>query len=343
MSDETSFQTASGEPDWEALARAMAGEGGPGTREALSRYLAEHPDRAALVAALADAASRLGEEERASVDVEGALASVMARRDATPVVPLRSREPARLWGATALRAAAAVVALIGATLYWALGTRAPDVPAERYATAAGAVRALRLADGTRVQLGPASTLVVASGYGRSAREMELRGEAYFEVVHDEARPFVVRTADAVVRDLGTAFSVRADSAEPTRVVVTAGVVALETPRGAPDTLRAGDRGRVAPGQRIIVERGAATDDDVAWTRGELVFSDAPVDEVAAAVRRWYGVRVEVADPVLAGRRITATFRASESPDGVLRVLAAAMGGEVRRRGGVAVIRRAGGR
>ena len=332
MSDETPFQTASGEPDWEALAWAMAGEGGPGTREALSRYLAEHPERAALVGALEAAASRMREAERASVDVEGALAAVMARRDAAPVIPLRPRAPGRRWGVTALRAAAAFLMLATAALFWRVGTRTPQAPAERFATAAGAVRDLRLADGTRVQLGPASTLVVASGYAGAARTVELRGEAYFEVVHDEVRPFVVRTGDAEVRDLGTAFSVRADSAAPTRVVVTAGVVALGVPGGVADTLRAGDRGLVAQGGQVIVERGAATRDDVAWTRGELVFKDAPLGEVAAEIRRWYGVTVSVADPALAGRRVTATFRAGASADDVLRVIAAAVGGEATRRG-----------
>jgi transmembrane sensor len=341
MSDDSPFQIASGEPDWEAIARVLAGEGAPGEREALSRHLAAHPEHAALVGALDGAASRLGERDRASVDVEGALASVMARRDApasSPPVPLRA--PGWRWGVAALRAAAAVLVLLACGLLWR-APRVAEAPAASYATAEGARRELRLPDGSRVQLGPASTLLVAAGFGGSSREMELRGEAYFEVADDDDRPFIVRTADAVVRDLGTAFAVRAGGAEGTRVVVTSGIVTLAPPAGAADTLRAGDRGGIAEGARVVVERGAATAADVAWTRGELVFRDTPLDEVAAEVRRWYGVTVTVADPALARRRITATFHATDSAGDVLRVVAAAAGGEVRLRGKDATIVRAG--
>jgi transmembrane sensor len=325
MSDE---QAARQEPDWDAIARWLAGEATPEEAEAFRRELADHPARAAMVGALDDAARRL---PRAEVDVEAALASVMARRDA-PVIPLR---PARRWAPVALRAAAIVVVLIGASLFWRSRGGAPETAARSYATAVGARERIVLPDGSRATLGPASTLTVSAGYGAPERRVELRGEAYFEVEHDAARPFVIHTPGAVVRDLGTTFTVRADSVAGTRVAVTSGIVGLAPAGGAEATLHAGDRGSVAGG-RVTAERGAAVADDVAWTRGRLVFRDAPVGEVAADLRRWYGVTLTV-DPALARRRLTATFDAGDA-DGALQVVAAALGGELRREGSTASIR-----
>src|SRR4051812_39117088 len=89
-----------------------------------------------------------------------------------------------------------------------------------FATAIGKRDSLRLPDGGRVVLGPASKLVVAAAYGRETREVELHGEAYFDVVHDTTRPFMVRAGSVSVRDVGTSFAVRADSGRVVQVVVT---------------------------------------------------------------------------------------------------------------------------
>jgi transmembrane sensor len=167
--------------------------------------------------------------------------------------------------------------------------------------------------------------------------VRLEGEAYFDVRHNDAHPFVVRTAGAVVRDLGTTFSVRTADSSGVRVVVTSGSVAVQPAAdGAGEVLRAGDRGSVARGGAVRVERGTATDDDVAWTRGRLVFRDAPVPEVAAELRRWYGITLVVRDPELAGRHLTASF-GSETADEAVRVVAAALGGQLQRRGDTAAV------
>ena len=76
---------------------------------------------------------------------------------------------------------------------------------KEFATSIGARDSVVLADGSRVILGPASHIVVRG------REVELTtGEAFFVVVHNEKRPFTVRVGGAVIRDIGTEFSVRTD-------------------------------------------------------------------------------------------------------------------------------------
>ena len=77
--------------------------------------------------------------------------------------------------------------------------------------------------------------------------------------------------------------------------------------------------------------------DTAWTTGRLVFRDAPLGEVAGALRRWYGVRLRFADSAAAERHLTATF-AGESTDAVLRVVGLATGVRLERRGDTVVVR-----
>lgn len=344
MSKGTEGPVTEGAPmDWEVLARFMAGESPADEADAVRAWLAENPARHDVLRALDGALAPVAAPP-AGLDVEAALRRVHARMDApeTPVIPFRAPArtapaPRRAIPAPWLRAAAAVVLLLGVWFGWQ-ALRGGGGTMVAYSTGVGERDSLRLPDGTTVILGPASRLVLADGYGEAARQVELRGEALFDVSHDEARPFTVHAGGAWVRDIGTTFSVDADSDAGVRVVVTAGAVALRATERAHDgelVLRQGDRGTLAAG-RMTAERAAATPDDLAWTRGRLVFRDSPLEQVAADLRRWYGVELR-ADPTIAGRRLTASFE-GEPPADVLRVIGLALGADVQMRGDTAVLR-----
>jgi transmembrane sensor len=330
---------------WEALARFLAGESPSAEADAVRAWLAEHPERQARLDALDRAMDRGAAP--ANLDVEAALARVHRRMDApeTPVAPLRRTAPpsvaAPRWRTPALRVAAMVLLLLGALFAWqALRGGDPRTAPQTYATVVGQRDSVRLPDGTRVLLGPGSELTLAAGYGGRSRDVELRGEALFDVPHDDARPFTVHAGGARVRDIGTAFSVEADSGGGVRVVVTDGAVGLRAEDGTGDevVLREGERG-VLPEGGTRAQRAAATADDLAWTRGELVFRDASITDVAAEVRRWFGVELRADDGAVAGRRLTASFQ-GEDRDQVLQVIALALGAEMTMRGDTAVLRAA---
>jgi len=341
--------------EWEGLARYLAGESGPEEARRIRDTLDGDAERAALLNALDAALTPAAEAPLSPREVEAALASVMARRDqaadgpsTVDVIPLRTRPTLRIaqlrarWPGAALRAAAAVVVVAGASMLWR-ATRADDppstvgaaavAPSRSYRTAIGEVDTLKLADGSTVVLGPASHLALGGAFGDGTRETTLEGEAYFDVVHDDARPFVVRTSSATLRDIGTTFSVRSDAVRGTRVAVTSGAVDVTATRGrttSPTVLHAGDRAEVT-GHGMRVERGVVTEAERVWTRGVLEFRDAPLATVAVELRRWYGVELVVTDSAIARRRLTATFDRS-SADDLGRVLAAVLNGAVTRSG-----------
>lgn len=341
---------------WEGLARFLAGESSSDEEQRIRALLAADPERARLLNALDGALAQPEEVPLSSREVDVALASVMARRElsadedrpASPgVFPLRARPSAQLgqmrsrWRTAGLRAAAAVLLVAGVSLVWRAARPADrSIPAgpsadgvRAYRTSAGQIDTVKLADGSTVVLGPRSRLALGDAFGVRAREVELAGQAYFEVVHDDARPFVVRTASATLRDIGTTFSVHSDSVGGTRVAVTSGavdVVAIRAVASEPTVLHAGDRAEVtATGLRV--ERGVVAESELAWTRGILEFHDAPLTTVAAELRRWYGVELIVTDPTIAPRRLTATFDHAAADD-VGRVLAAVLGGSITRTG-----------
>lgn len=300
---------------------------------------------------------------RHEVDTEAALRRVRARLD-EPATPAAARPALRLvrggrgyagvaparsprrWILGAIVAAAAV-ALVATNLTSPPAAEPPRGSAGSVVTTAvGVLDSVELADGTAVLLGPGSSMAVDPAFGDSIRSVRLTGVASFRVAHEADRPFVVRAGDALIRQVGTAFVVRADSgAGGTRVTVsvTEGVVAVRREAGGDSgaVLAAGDRASMDGEGKLAIERGVRTADDAAWLRGRLVYTDAPLEVIASDLRRWHGVELRVTDASLASMRVTATFD-REPPDRVLEVLAMALGAEVERRGPIAILRRSGG-
>ena len=312
----------------------------------MRRWLDEHPADAALLSVLSSPVANANPAE-SSIDVEGALTRVRARRDAPQVVPLADRMPVTVvrvparWRATTVVALAASVVLVLGALWNAFGRNQGGgavATARSFETSVGQRDSVRLPDGTLVQLGPLSKLVVPADFEKGARQVELQGEAFFAVRHDETHPFTVRAGEASIRDVGTEFSVRRDS-DSVRVVVKSGAVLLRSASRAADkgvVLRPSDVGVLRSDGRADVRRVASLDDDLAWTGGRLVFRDAPLSVVASELRRWYGVEVRVADSVVARKHLNATLT-GESQENMLRVIALALEARLERRGDTVVV------
>ncbi|HXV16868.1 MAG TPA: FecR domain-containing protein [Gemmatimonadaceae bacterium] len=341
-------------PEWEAIARHVAGESTAESAAQVDALLSDGPERD-LVASLQGITNGMSAGIPTDIDVESALKSVKARMNegVRPSLKVESgrgvRTPAPVtrWRVPFPAIAAAGLLVAGLGTWLTLGKRTePTIaaPPKMVATGVGVRDSLRLADGTKVVLGPLSSVKVVAGYGSGSREVEIRGDAYFEVVHDSSKPFTVYVGNATVRDVGTKFAVSSNDSGDIGVSVTEGAVSLAQGRSPkPEAiLKAGDQGTVERSGKVVTHRGAASDDDIAWLNGRLVFREAPISEVASSVRRWYGIDLQIADPSLANRHITATF-SGEPPERVLEVLRLALGADIERHGDTAVVRSAKGR
>jgi transmembrane sensor len=332
------------EPDWEVIARHLAGEGTVVERARVQQAIDEQPARAALINLLAEVGRAPQPMAPTADEIETALAHVHSRAaqdNRTASAPRRASVTVldvyrTRWRHARFAAAAAVLVVAGASLVWRAAvkrTPALDTPTI-YATAAGAMDSLTLPDGSHVLLGPGSRLILGKGFRANQREMTLTGEARFTVVHNAAHPFVIHTVAATIRDVGTVFSVHSDGAAGARVVVTEGSVDVEALSvGAHQTLAAGDVAVVATGGGIRVQRNAVGAGDLAWTQGRLVFRDASVAQVTADLHRWYGVDVKV-DSALARRPVTASFDRGLSGADVVKIVAATIGGALSDEAGV---------
>jgi transmembrane sensor len=220
-------------------------------------------------------------------------------------IPSRSRPKAsRLTGM-----AVVCMAIMSAVYFLRDGTLATG-PAEQ--------KAVELSDGTQVSLNANSRVVVQ--YDDRVRKVTLaRGEALFNVVKHQSRPFVVVIGDRKVIAAGTSFVVRRE--EPTgsayAVTLVEGRVAIE-PISWPDVLpTAAVTGLklLNPGERLRFEGNAtgtvdapSIDKVTAWQRGQLIFDDTSLSEAAAEFNRYGSNKIAIDGPLAGRLRVGGVFK-----------------------------------
>jgi transmembrane sensor len=330
--------------DWDALARYLTGESSPDEIREIEARLSANPADRELIDALNSLTKGMAASVPAGLDIESALRTVKTRFDEPVVIPIDRARKAR-WMVPFPAIAAAALLAIGVAGYLAVRSRnhttvqqAAAPSAQMVATGVGAIDSLRLPDGTIAVIGPMSSIKLASGYGTGRREVEVRGDVYLDVVHDASKPFTAFAEGAKIQDIGTKFVIHTDAAKRVVVSVTEGSVSLQgvnAGRGPAVVLKPGERGVLPPDGRASMER--ATPEDLSWMRRQLVFRETPLSEVAASLHRWYGIELDVRDPLLASRHLTATF-SGEPPERVLEVIRLVLGADIERRGDTAIVK-----
>lgn len=151
---------------------------------------------------------------------------------------------------------------------------------------------LTLSDGSQVWLNAGSTIRYPTIFSASTREVEITGEAYFEVVKDKHRAFRVKSNGQTIEVLGTHFNVNAYSDEQvTRTTLLEGSIKI---------IKGTDEQLIKPGQqaltkvtenKIIVQDQVNLAAEVAWKDGYFRFDNASLAEIMRQFSRWYDVEV----------------------------------------------------
>ncbi len=159
---------------------------------------------------------------------------------------------------------------------------------------------LVLADGTGVWLNAASSITYPSAFTGNTREVEITGEIYFEVAHNAARPFRVKSEGQTVEVLGTHFNINAYANES--------AVATTLLEGSVRVVSGNTSKIIKPGQQAQLKgsnislREVDADEVVSWKVGYFDFTDADIQTVMRQISRWYDV-----DVVFDGPATTETF------------------------------------
>ena len=187
---------------------------------------------------------------------------------------------------------------------------------------------ITLQDGTVVMLNSGSSMTYPSSFvDMNTREVQLKGEAFFEVTKNLEKPFIVKTETMYTQVFGTVFNVSAYAEDgASEVVLVEGSVGV----GKPDNKRGEDLQMLRPSQKAIdaldggegfVVEDVDVSSYISWTQGILSFENESMGQIVKRLQRQYNIKIVNQYKELDERRFTGMFD-EESIDHVLRTIQA---------------------
>ncbi len=190
---------------------------------------------------------------------------------------------------------------------------------------------LELPDGTKVWLNADSRIIYGQGFNKQSREVEIEGEAFFDVTKNAKLPFIVHAGGIDVRVLGTAFNVKSYPDDPTieTTLMRGAVEVIKTnePSGARillqpheklvftksiDSLRLLPSPQNPPQEMLVTSIAANIPDssmkETSWVYDRLFFDGDTFTELAGKMERWFNVKISFKDKAVSDYRFKGTFK-----------------------------------
>ncbi|WP_129661878.1 FecR family protein [Bacteroides fragilis] len=217
-----------------------------------------------------------------------------------------------------IKIAAVFLLALGVSFFWLQKSENPGAKTVM-TTLYGQMANVTLPDGTKVWLNSHTRLEYPVTFGKDKREIHMDGEAYFEVVHNAKKPFVVHTPRCEsVEVLGTKFYVDAYSdAKTFEAALIEGSVKVNA---------GGQSVVISPLQRAVFQKGRIsvekiTDLDIyRWREGLICFKHEPFTDIVKELEKYYGVHIHIREHLQHNPLLTVKFRLSDGIEYALRVL-----------------------
>jgi ferric-dicitrate binding protein FerR (iron transport regulator) len=182
---------------------------------------------------------------------------------------------------------------------------------------------LQLADGTKIWLNSGSSLQYPASFKGKTREVTLSGEGYFEVAHNENKPFIVNTSSLKVKVIGTSFNLSAyDDDKDAKITLEKGAVSIVSLNGN------NEMGRLRPGQMAVYSKSeqqlklmsVETNLYSSWKNGQFKFKRMSFEELAKKLGRKYNVNFIFLNKELKQTTYNGSFYNYEPLESVLKVM-----------------------
>ncbi len=166
---------------------------------------------------------------------------------------------------------------------------------------------IELPDGTNVVLNSASQLSYLNNFGENGRRVQLNGEAYFKVAHDEKCAFIVQVGDLEVKVLGTSFNVSAyEDAKDVTVVLLEGKVGVYAQKMS-HIMKPGDKIEYNKATHKITATQVHPSDYIEWTKGNIYFEKESLENIMKTLSRIYDVEIRFDSNKLPNEYFTGTI------------------------------------
>jgi ferric-dicitrate binding protein FerR (iron transport regulator) len=198
-------------------------------------------------------------------------------------------------------------------------------PEQKHLNASLPIKEGKLPDGTSVTLNKGAILEYPASFKKNKRDVKLNGEAWFEVRHDDAKPFIVTSHNVRVEVLGTSFYVNTNAANNTmEVILNSGSVAIYFDDHKENSLflSPGEKAEIIPGQEKMVKDINTDPNYRSWMTQRFIYANTPLVMIVADLNKVYHANLRIT-PAISYCLVTATFD-HQSVESILHVLQATL-------------------
>ncbi len=323
---------------WLLVSLHLSGEAQPAEQEELKNYLRDNPGQGfekELVTAIwsqTEQSSYNRKQEafnkhlqRLSNHFSEPALQYQAQEDAVQELNVEYAKPKGkyrklFWGAAVAASVVSVFILLN-NFKKEEGTRKQNAQ-NTISTKRGSKSKIELPDGTQVWLNADSRITYNENFHGNQREVHLSGEAFFDVVRDESRPFIIHTATIDVKVLGTAFNVRSyeneKNTETSLIRGSVEITLVKSPDKTKIILKPNDKLIVNNSKarlltdstsaarsmateipmrlaRINYEKSDSSAVETLWVKNRLAFDGEALEDIALKIERWFDVKVNITD------------------------------------------------
>jgi ferric-dicitrate binding protein FerR (iron transport regulator) len=232
-------------------------------------------------------------------------------------------------------AIAALIIIIAGTGYWYLNKSVLFMPADQEIVITGKRKTVRLPDGSMITLEPNSRLTYPHQFAGNTREVELTGEAFFEVKPNHEKPFIVHTANIMATVLGTSFNVEAYPNGIAKVVVATGRVKVQTVNASNELQAVIINANQSVTYNITIneiEKRNEPEEAVYYKQrnsGRFSYTGVPVSKVIQEMERYYHTTVTLQGN-MSGCVFYGYFRVNDSVERALSLIALSLNATVQK-------------
>jgi len=182
-----------------------------------------------------------------------------------------------------------------------------------------------LPDSSTVTLNKQSSIEFKYDPKQKTRKVKLKGEGFFDVKHEEEKPFVIETDEALVRDIGTSFNLKSYPGKDTiEVVVTSGVVQFYTLKDPGMMVSAGETGIYSKRAKVFSKIAKADTNKLAYKTRVFSFHSTDLRSVIEQINEVYDSKIKLANEDIARCQLTVTFRNDEL-DNMVEIISETLG------------------
>ena len=281
-------------PDWNLLARYMAGETNEMENNAVIVWAEKSPENSALLKDLKSDWSKIDMiQEKFNVDHAWGKLHNRINGIEEVTAPQILPEIKRNLFSVPLKIAASLLFLFafGVAMVTVVN-RIQNITVTALLDEKG--KSVELPDGSRIYLNTDAQISYPKRFGNKSREIRLDGEAFFEVTPDKEKPFLIYIGESRIKVLGTSFNVKSkNNDQSVEVYVSTGIVELADRNNLDNRvlINSGDIGIIENNLINLVKAGNAN--PIAWKTGTMTFVDTPIQDVISLLNNVYDVNISV--------------------------------------------------